>query len=194
MGYAAENASGNTVFIVLYKQAGGWIEFVTPDKNSFIQQFNFDPELVKWDSETEILNPLAKMSGYNRFAVDVTDFTGKWTSNFTGMQQMYFVNSGDYAGMNMNQSKEEFSFGNNKSYDWKLLVVSGMVGNSKYNNAKSSGSFSIPNNWQIYFSNIENRPKTYHAHWSCIKGARILNLLNADNPGSGIYEQYGLAK
>ena len=96
--------------------------------------------------------------------------------------------------MNINQSNEEFVFGENSSYNWKLLVVNGMVGNMNYAQVKSSGTFSVLNNWQIRFSKIEGKTKTYNAHWSCIKGARLLNLLDAEYPGSGIYNQYGLAK
>jgi hypothetical protein len=198
MGYATENATGKAVFVALFrqggKQGGGWIKVITPDKNSFIQQFKLDPEKIRWDSDAEALAPLAKMKDYNKFAVNNTDFTGKWTSDFTGIQQMYNVYTGDYAGMNMNQSNEEFIFGTNNTYSWKLLVVNGMVGNAKFNKVQSSGTFSIPNNWQIHFSKIEAKPVTYNAYWSCLKGARISNLLNADYPGASIYEQYGLAK
>jgi len=52
----------------------------------------------------------------------------------------------------------------------------------------------VPNNWQVYFSKIESGPRTFHAFWSCIKGARLLNLLDANAPGSGIFTKYGLAK
>ncbi|MBL7708732.1 MAG: hypothetical protein JNJ86_06645, partial [Chitinophagaceae bacterium] len=85
-------------------------------------------------------------------------------------------------------------FGAGSTYNWKLLVVNGMVGNMKFNQVKSAGKFSVPNNWQVHFSDIEGKPQKYHAFFSCIKGARILNLLNAEYPGSGIYTQYGLAK
>ena len=194
MGYAKENATGREVFVLLFNQRDGWIEVVTADKNSFIQQYKFDPEMVRWDSESDILIPLKNMSRYNRFAVDAADFKGKWTSDFSGIQQMYNVYTNAYAGMQINQSKEEFLFGNGGSYNWKLLVVDGMVGNTKYNQVKSSGLLNVPNNWQVHFSDIEKSPKTYHAFWACIKGARILNLLNADSPRFGIYNQYGLAK
>jgi hypothetical protein len=96
--------------------------------------------------------------------------------------------------MNMNQSNEEFNFNEGNTYSWKLLVVKGMVGDAKYTEVKSSGKFEVPNNWQVKFSMIETRARTYHAYWSCIKDARILNLLDADYPGSGIYEKFGLAK
>lgn len=194
MGYATENASGKEVFVLLFRQGAGWIEFVTADKNSFIQQYKFDPETIRWDSESDLVKPLDNMSSYNKFAVDAADFTGKWTSDFTGIQQLYNVYTGNYAGMHMNQSNEEFVFAAGNTYNWKLLVINGMAGNAKFTEVKSSGTFTVPNNWQMHFSKIESKAVTYHAHWSCIKGARILNLLNADYPGSGMYTQYGLAK
>jgi hypothetical protein len=192
MGYAVERASGKQVFVLLFRQGDtGWLEFIAPDKNSFIQQFKFDPESIRWDSESDLLSPLVKMVNYNKFAVAQSDFNGTWTSDFTGVQQLYSVYTGNYAGMNINQSNEEFIFGAGNSYSWKLLVVNGVVGNMKYANVKSAGKFSVPNNWQIQFSKIESGPKTYNAHWSCIKGARLLHLLDSKAAGSGIYTIYG---
>jgi hypothetical protein len=192
MGYATDNASGKQVFILLFRQGNsGWLEFIAPDKNSFIQQFKFDPETIKWDSESDLLIPLVQMANYNKFAIAESDFNGTWTSDFTGVQQLYNVYTGNYAGMNINQSNEEFVFGAGNSYSWKLLVVNGMVGNMKYANVSSAGKFTVLNNWQIQFSKIESGAKTYNAFWSCIKGARLLNLLDAKNPGSGIYAVYG---
>ncbi len=194
MGYAIENSTGKPVFVLLFRQGDGWIEFITPDKNAFIQQYKFDPETVKWDTDSDLMNPLKNMSGYNKFAIAASDFKGKWTSDFTGIQQMYNVYTGNYAGMNMNQSNIIFDFKEGNSYYWKLIAVNGMVGNLKFAQVESTGTFSVPNNWQLQCSKIEKGPKLYHAFWSCIKGARILNLLDADAPGSGIYTQYGLAK
>ena len=192
MGYAAERASGKQVFVLLFRQGDtGWLEFIAPDKNSFIQQFKFDPETIKWDSESALLEPLIKMVNYNKFAVAESDFNGTWSSDFTGVQQLYSVYTGNYAGMNIHQSNQEFVFGAGNSYRWELLVVSGMVGNTKYANVKSAGRFSVTSNWQIHFSKIESGPKTYNAHWSCIKGARLLHLLDAKSPGSGIYTVFG---
>ncbi len=192
MGYATEKASGKQVFVLLFRQGNtGWLEFVAPDKNAFIQQFKFDPETIKWDSESDLLKPVAQMVNYNKFAIAASDFNGTWTSDFTGVQQLYSVYTGNYAGMNINQSNEEFVFGTGSSYRWELLVVNGMVGNMRYANVKSAGKFSVPNNWQIRFSKIESGPRTYHAFWSCIKGARLLHLLDANATGSGIYTVYG---
>jgi hypothetical protein len=195
MGYATENATGKKVFIVFFRRGQtGWLECVVPDKNTFIQQFKFDPETIQWDGNSDLLIPLVNMTGYNKFAVAATDLKGKWTSDFTGIQQLYNVYTGQYAGMNINQSNEEFIFNADNSYNWKLLAVNGVIGNVKATEVKSAGQFTVPNNWQISFSKIESGPKTFHAFWSCIKGARVLNLLDANAPGSGIYTKYGLAK
>jgi hypothetical protein len=192
MGTATENASGKQVYIVLFRQGKtGWLEFVAPDKNTFIQQFRFDPEAIRWDSESDLMKPLAAMVAYNKFAVAASDFTGTWTSSFSGMQQLYHVYTGNYAGMNINQSNEEFIFGAGGSYNWKLLAVNGMVGNMNYNQVKSAGKLTVLNNWQVNCSSIEGKPKKYNAHFSCIKGARLLHLLDADFPGSGIYTVFG---
>lgn len=214
MGYATENKTGNSVFIVLFRRGGGWIEIVATDNNSFTREFGFDPETIRWEAiseymggwvvnnsqgntvktDPEVFDKLENMAGRNKFAVAASDFKGKWTSDFTGIQQLYNVYTGSYAGMHINQSNEEFVFGQGNTYNWKLLVVNGMAGNAKFNEVKSSGKLSLPDNWHVHFSMIETRARTYHAFWSCIKAARILNLLDADSPGSGIYTKYGLAK
>lgn len=192
MGYATENTTGKNVFIVFFRQGqSGWLEFITPDKNSFIQQYKFDPETIRWDSESDLMKPLAQMVSYNKFAIAAGDFKSTWTSDFSGVQQLYNVYTGNYAGMNINQSNQTFQFGTGNTYNWNILVVNGMVGNIKYANVKSSGKFTVLNNWQVKFSDIEGKPKTYNAFFSCIKGARLLQLLDAQSPGSGIYTVFG---
>jgi hypothetical protein len=191
MGTATDK-TGNEVFVVLFRQGqSGWIEIITADKNTFIQQYRFDPETIQWDSETELLNPLAQMVNYNKFAVAAADFSGTWTSDFAGMMQLYNIYTGNYAGMHINQSKETFEFTNGSSYNWKLLVINGMMGATNYAQVKSTGQLQFLNNWQIHCTDIEGKPKKYHAHFSCIKGARLLHLLDADFPGSGISTIFG---
>jgi hypothetical protein len=192
MGNATDNVTGKQVFVVLFRQGiTGWIEVIAPDKNSFIQQYKFDPEAIQWDSETDLLKPLVQMMNYNKFAIAASDFKGAWTNDFTGVQQLYHVYTGNYAGMNIHQSNQIFNFDAGNTYNWELMVVSGMVGNMKYNKVKSAGKFTVLNNWQLKFSDIEGKPKIYHAFFSCIKGARLLKLLDAQSPGSGIYDVYG---
>ncbi len=192
MGYATDKASGKQVFILLFRQGStGWLEFVTPDKNSFIQQYKFDPETIRWDSESDLLTPLVQMTNYNKFGIAATDFKGDWSSDFSGVQQLYNVYTGNYAGMNFSQSNETFQFAAGNTYNWKLIAVNGMVGNAKFAQVKSAGKFTVLNNWQVKFSDIEGKSRTYNAHFSCIKGARLLQLLDAQFPGGGVYTVYG---
>lgn len=191
-GYLTENSTGKEVYVLLFRQGEtGWLEFVSPDKNSFIQQYKFDPETIRWDSETDLLNPLVQMTNYNKFAVAAADFKGEWSSDFSGVQQLYNVYTGSYAGMNFTQSNETFQFAAGNTYNWKLIAVNGMVGDAKFAQVKSAGKFTVLNNWQVKFSDIERKPRIYNAHFSCIKGARLLHLLDAQIPGGGIYTVYG---
>jgi hypothetical protein len=191
-GYATTNSTGKEAYVVLFRQGqSGWIEIIAPNKNSFIQYYKFDPDAIRWDSESALMNPLIQMVNYNKFAIATSDFKGTWTSDFTGVQQLYNVYTGTYAGMNINQSNQTFQFGTGNTYNWSILAVNGMVGNIKYANVKSAGKFTVLNNWQISFSDIEGKPTKYNAFFSCIKGARLLKLLDANYPGSGINTVFG---
>lgn len=185
-----DKKTGQQVYVVLFRKGdSGWVEFIAPDKSTFIKNFTADIDAIKWDSDIGVLNAMIKMPSYNKFAIAAADFSGSWTSDFTGLQQLYNVYTGASGGMLVNQSHERFDFAAGNSYNWKLLVVNGTVGAMNYAQVKSAGKFSIPNNWQIHFTKIESGPKTYNAHFSCIKGARILWLQDAKYPNS--YTQYG---
>ena len=50
-GYATDNATKKEKYVVLFRQgSSGWLEFIAPDKNSFVQQFKVDPDVIRWDS------------------------------------------------------------------------------------------------------------------------------------------------
>ncbi len=187
-GYLAEafvtdNKTNKEVYVVLFRKGdSGFLEFICPDKPTFVNSFGVDPSLITWTTDSKIWGPFLKMVGYNRFAVAQSDFKGKWTNNFSGMQQWYNVYTGNSAGMTFNSSNQEFDFTGGNHYNWKILAVNGMVGNYSVGQAKSSGTFSVPNNWQVNFSDIEGKPKTYNAYFSCIKGARLLWLQDAKYP------------
>ena len=132
------------------------------------------------------------MVSYNKFAIAEGDFKGTWTNDFTGVQQLYNIYTGNNAGMNIHQSNQNFEFRSGNTYNWDIMVVNGQVGNSKYAHVKSSGRFKVLNNWQIQFSDIEGKPKTYNAFFSSIKGARLLKLLDAEHPGNGVPIVFGM--
>jgi hypothetical protein len=185
-----EMATSQTVHVVLFKinYSGGngkYMEFITHDKKTFEEEFGpYHQESYGWEK-------MEKMMGYNKFAVAASDLTGKWTNKFSGMTQYVNAYTGASAGADTHSSAQNFMFGPGNTYKWDLAVASGMVGNIKFQNVKSNGTFSMPNNWQINFSDMEGKPKTYNAYFSCIKGARILWL---QDTGYGGYESFGKAE
>jgi hypothetical protein len=185
-----DNKTGRKVHVALFKKGNsGWIEFITPDKNSFVQAFGIDINKVDYyNTETAAWDPLKKMVDYNKFAVAAADLKGKWTSNFSGMTQYVNIYTGADAGASSHSSTESFQFTGN-TYHWELVAASGMVGNLKFAGAKSAGTHSVPNNWQIHFSDLEGKPKTYNAFFSCLKGARLLWL--EDSAYATGYTAYG---
>ena len=168
-----EKNTGKTVHVVLFKMGysngnGRYLEFITRDKNLFEQEYG------AYHQTTSGWEKMEKMADYNKFAVAAIDLKGKWTTDFTGMIQYVNAYTGADAGANTHASNENFEFGAGYIYKWDLAVASGFVGNIKFQNVQSTGKFSVPNNWQVSFSDIEGKPKTYNVHFTCIKGARVL--------------------
>ena len=170
---AVEKATSKTVHVVLFKMhnsngSGRYLEFITPDKRSFEQEFGaYHESSSGWEKMENMVN-------YNKFAVGASDLIGKWTNNFSGMQQYVNAYTGASAGADTHASSEVFEFDDGNTYRWRLDVASGFVGNIKFQNVKSEGKISLPNIWQVSFSDIEGKPRTYNVHFSCIKGARVL--------------------
>lgn len=185
---AVEKTTGKSVHVILFKMnysngSGKYLEFITPDKKTFEQEFGpYHETSYGWEK-------VEAMANYNKFAVAATDLTGKWTNNFSGTQQYVNAYTGASAGMDTHSSNQNFEFSPQNTYKWDLSVASGFVGSIKFQSVKSSGQFSLPNNWQINFSDLEGKPKTYNAFFSCIKGFRILMLEDAGYPTG--YTGYG---
>jgi len=185
---AVEKATDKSVHVVLFKMnysngSGKYLEFITPDKKTFEQEFGpYHDTSYGWEK-------VEAMANYNKFAVAPSDLIGKWTNNFSGTLQYVNAYTGANAGMDTHSSTQNFEFGPPNTYKWDLSVASGMVGNIKFKNVRSTGNFSMPNNWQINFSDLEGKPKTYNAFFSCVKGARLLMLEDAGYPTG--YTAYG---
>lgn len=177
--------NGKSQFVALFsKDKSGWIEVITPDKQTFVNTYGVDQPnsyFTEWDA-------LANLAGLNRFAVGENDFSGKWSNDFGGATSYYSVYTGIYAGSTTYASRETFTFQPNKTYNWHLVMASGGIAGSKVDQAKTSGSWKLVNNWQVWFSDIDRKPKTYNAYFSCIKGGRILWL---QDTGYGGYTAYG---
>ncbi len=179
---AVEKTTGKSVHVVLFKMNystgnGRYMEFITPDKYSFEKEFGpYHDTSYGWEK-------LENMVGYNRFAVAAEDLKGKWTNNFSGMTQYVNVYTGADAGATAHSSVQNFIFVDGSHYNWDISVASGMVGAQKFSGAKSTGIFTMNGNWQIKFSDMEGKPKTYDVYFSCVKGARLLCLSDTSYPG-----------
>lgn len=182
-----EKVTNKTVHVVLFKMHystgnGKYMEFITADKKAFEVEFGaYHQESYGWEK-------MEALATYNKFAVAPADLIGKWTNNFSGLTQYVNANTGASAGATSHSSSENFEFLTN-SYHWDLAVASGLVGNAKFQNVKSSGTFSMPTNWQIKFSDIEGKPKTYNVYFSCIKGG--VRILWLQDTGYGEYNSFG---
>jgi len=176
-----ENITGKTVYVVLFKKnfssgAGKYIEFITPDKKTFEQEFGTYENASANFGTGPGWDKMANLANYNKFAVAAADLQGKWTNDFSGAIQYVNAYTGFDAGMDTHASNQNFQFGPGNVYKWDLSVASGAVGNIKFQSVKSSGKFSMSGNWKINFSDLEGKPRTYNARFSCVKGARILWL------------------
>lgn len=174
-GTVTDKATGKSLYVALFKKGNSnWMEFIAPDRQSFIRAFGIDIDHL--DAFFTAWDPLVRMGGYNKFAVSAADLTGTWSSSFTGVTQYVYANTGNTAGMDTHSSAQTLVFHGGQSYNWSISAANGIVGAIKFQSAKSAGKFTVPGNWTISFSEIEGKPKTYNAYFSCIKGARMLWL------------------
>jgi hypothetical protein len=188
-GTLTDNQTGKTVYVALFKRdKSPWIEFIAPNITTFGQVTGFNMAALNGEVSNSEWDPLQRFEGYNKFAVAPSDLTGTWTNNFGGFTQYVNAYTGADAGMSTHSSEQTFEFSPNGTYTWLINVASGFVGNIKFSNSKSSGTFTSPNNWQIHFSDLEGKPKLYNAYFTSIKGARVLWL---QDTGYGGYTGFG---
>ncbi len=78
---AVEKTTGKSVHLVLFKMnysngSGKYLEFITPDKKTYEQEFGaYHETSYGWEK-------VEAMANYNKFAIAATDLTGKWTNDF----------------------------------------------------------------------------------------------------------------
>lgn len=86
---------------------GRYLEFITPDKNLFEQEYG---------AYHQTTLSREKMVDYNKFDVAATDLKGKWTTDFTGMIQYVNACTGAGAGANTHASNKNFEFSSSNTY------------------------------------------------------------------------------
>lgn len=217
MGTLQENKSGRSVFVVLFRRSAGWIEVIAPDSKTFTQEFGFNPETIRWErineylggyvvnnsqgatikaDEPEVYNKLDNMTGRNKFAVAASDLdnTGEWKDNFSSNTFYSNYYTGAYMGMSTFSSTKWFVFKPGYKYHWQLIMGNSYGGRTDVSQAKGDGIFKSLNNWQLYFSDMDGKPKTYDVYFSAIKSGRVLWMNDAQYPGSGIFSGFTRTK
>ena len=174
-----EKVTGKTLHVVLFKKnynngSGKYVEFITPDRQSFEQEFGPYQQNMTGAGFAKMEN----MAFLNKFAVAPADLSGKWSSDFSGAIQYVNAYTGFDAGMDTHASAENYQFASGNTYKWDLGVASGPVGSIKFQSVKSSGKVTMNGNWKVNFSDIEGKPRSYDVYFSCIKGLRILWINN----------------
>ncbi len=174
-GTATSLETGARVYVALFRQAeSGWIEIVTPDRDTFLKTYRLDPAQFYGVDDT-LLRPLRNLRGLNRFAVAASDLTGTWSSNASGYTQWVNAFTGLSAGATGFSSNETFEFVGNGTYRWSIALASGVIGAQTFSSAKSNGKHDMKGNWQISFSDIEGKPSVYNAYFEAGRGGqRIL--------------------
>lgn len=210
MGTVTEANSGNSVFVVLFRRGAGWMEVITPDVQTFTQEFGFNPETIRWAKVTEysggyvvdnsqgvvikadeadIYNKLDNMFGRNKFAVAASDLdnTGRWNANYASNTFYYNYYTGNAAGMSTFSASEWFDFSSGNNYHWEAVMTNTGGGVMNAAQTKSDGTFKSLNNWQMIFSNIGGKEKTFDVYFSAVRAGRVLWMNDANYPGSGIF-------
>ncbi len=184
-----DKQSGKKVYVVLFQKGNtGWIEIISPDKNTFINNFGVDNTTLDHNPDSKLFASLEKLATYNKFAIAATDLKGKWSDKFSASFFNYNRSDGQYTGTNTIAIVINFNFTSATAYNWDGYSTNNAHSAGAAKTFKTKGSFKMNDNWQIHFSDIQGKPKTYNAYFSCYKGGRILWLQGIDY---GDYSAYG---
>ncbi len=177
-GNLTDNKTGKQVYVALFRKgSSNWVEFISPDKNSFVKEFGTDINNIGWDASSDIWNPLLKMFAYNKFAVAASDITGKWASWSGSNIQYVNVYTGLDAGMGHAQNGNAIVFNANGTYNREYKGISGSPGSgNQYYGEKNNGN-AIVNNWELKLTNaFKGETHVFTAQFEAVKGGRILHL------------------
>lgn len=177
--YLQDNATGKKVYVSIYHRGASniaWMEVICPDQKSFIETFGLDIGSLPYAYvDPAKFNALDIMPGYNRFAVSMQDLAGTWTSDYSSSLNYYNNNTGLKTGTRTYASSQIYAINSNGTYRWELNTAESS-GSTDFRQTVSTGTCNMITNWQINFSDIGKKPKTYNCYFSCVKGARLLWL------------------
>lgn len=168
------DASG-THYVVLFRLGRtAWIEFIAPDKNTFMEYFGVDQDKLNTYTYNDYFTKMQNMYSKNYFAVAASDLPGHWTNNYSGMTQYVNTYTGLSAGATAHSSFQEYNIAPDLSYAWSLSMASGWVGAQRFDSAKSKGTVTMKDHWTAHFSDLEGKPKDHPVYFTAFKDGRML--------------------
>jgi len=176
-GDLTDNKTGRQVYVALFRKGNsGWVEFIAPDKNTFVREFGTDVNIIGWDAGSDIWNPLLKMMNYNKFAVSASDLPGNWKASSGAGIEYYNVYTGNNMGMASASSTTEFIFKQDGTYTSIYKGVDGFNGNNRYAGETCNGKCTV-NNWEMQLTNrFKGATETFAIQFEAVKGGRILHM------------------
>lgn len=174
-GDVTDRASGKRGFAGMFvsRNNGGALNImvVAPDKGAFYQAFPKPGDLER-------------MMNYNKFAVAPGDLPGYWSESSGAFAQMYYVQSGNYAGMNAASVSAQFWIAPDGTYRSMHKGATGMVGNQKVFQQEYRGSWKLTGNWEMTMTNrFEGKTDTFLMQFEAVKGGRLLRLTDKQYQG-----------
>ena len=177
---ATDKATGKQVHIVLFKKHysngnGRYLEFIADTKQDYELLFGaYHNDEFNWDKQ-------ANMQFRNKFAVNATELTGKWSASDYASLTYYYVNSGGFAGATATSIAHEFTFLNGGNYQSDHAGASGVVGNQQFSRQVYKGKFAV-NNWSMQLTNrFKGQTEKFDCYFEAVKGGRILLLTDKHN-------------
>jgi len=167
-GNATEIATGAQKYVGLYiyfnKGQGFAIQAIAPSFETFQQYF---PNI----------EALGKMSGYNKFAIKLSDLVGTWGESGGSFMNYYSTTTGAYAGMNAVSSSSTFSFKNDGGYSSKHAGASGFVGAQSFYSQEYKGKITV-SDWKITLTNrFGGKTEAYDAYFEMTAAGPVLHLV-----------------
>ena len=157
-----DKATGKTKFVSFLVQVVSGVaygyEVISNSSAEFQQKF-------------QTIESIENMYGFNKFALGTNDLIGTWQEGGGAFTQYYYVQSGNYAGMNITVSNLKYTFVNSFAYNTDVKSVS----NGGYSKEKEIGSY-LTTNWDVSTTDQNGKVSQFNAWFEAVKGGRILHL------------------
>lgn len=169
---AVNRQTGKSCYIalkVIYHGGARPVLVITPDQNSYLQQFPHP-------------NDIDPMLSYNKFAVTANDIIGQWKSNGGGIADYYNAYNGSYAFSHSLSTSDEFNFNKDGSYNSVYRSANMAGGFAQFGGQDFKGTYSVAD-WMITATNRHKaRTATFSSQLIAVKGGYLLFMQDTYEP------------